>query len=143
VCKKVQVNRKLLSGLFVPMGKATGKPYHDLKQRLIWSAYICSHGLIYALRLYKKRGDMMEKEAFVLQEYLDTTLSQFVVEHQRIVKMLQNNEWKNIEEYNILLTALSGVTTSLAQIEQQNMIAQARKEQLEKAKKEAEEAKNE
>lgn len=85
----------------------------------------------------------MEKEAFVLQEYLDTTLSQFVVEHQRIVKMLQNNEWNDIEEYNILLTALSGVTTSLAQIDQQNMIAQARKEQLEKAKKEAEEAKNE
>lgn len=85
----------------------------------------------------------MEKEAFVLQEYLDTTLSQFVVEHQRIVKMLQNNEWNNIEEYNILLTALSGVTTSLAQIDQQNMIAQARREQLEKAKKEAEEAKNE
>ena len=85
----------------------------------------------------------MEKEAFVLQEYLDTTLSQFVVEHDKIVRMLKNNEWNNIEEYNILLNALSGVTSSLAQIEQQNMIAQARKEQLEKAKKEAEEAKNE
>ena len=85
----------------------------------------------------------MEKEAFVLQDYLDTTLSQFTIEHDILVKMLQNREWKTIEEYNILLNALSGVTSSLAQIEQQNIIAQARKEQLEKAKKEAEEAKNE
>ncbi|MBO7695785.1 MAG: hypothetical protein J6T10_24405 [Methanobrevibacter sp.] len=86
---------------------------------------------------------MMEKQAFVLQDYLDITLSQFTIEHDILVKMLQNREWKTIEEYNILLNALSGVTTSLAQIEQQNIIAQARKEQLEKAKKEAEEAKNE
>ena len=85
----------------------------------------------------------MEKEAFVLQDYLDTTLSQFTIEHDILIKMLQNREWKTIEEYNILLNALSGVTSSLAQIEQQNIIAQARKEQLEKAKKEAEEAKNE
>lgn len=85
----------------------------------------------------------MEKQAFVLQDYLDITLSQFTIEHDKLVKMLQNCEWKTIEEYNILLNALSGVTSSLAQIEQQNMIAQARKEQLEKAKKEAEEAKNE
>lgn len=85
----------------------------------------------------------MEKQAFVLQDYLDITLSQFTIEHDILVKMLQNREWKTIEEYNILLNALSGVTTSLAQIEQQNIIAQARKEQLEKAKKEAEEAKNE
>ena len=84
-----------------------------------------------------------EELSEILQDYLDTTLAQFTIEHDILIKMLQNHEWKTIEEYNILLNALSGVTTSLAQIEQQNMIARARKEQLEKAKKDAEEAKHE
>lgn len=83
----------------------------------------------------------MDRDA---QAIYETSLTQMKKEYDKLSKILENEEYKTIEEYNIVLNAYCGVTANIAQFEMGIAQMKARKEQLEKMKKdEAERSNNE
>lgn len=82
----------------------------------------------------------MDRDA---QAIYETSLTQLKKEYDKLSKILENEEYKTVEEYNIVLNAYCGVAANIAQFEMGIAQMKARKEQFEKMKNEAERSNNE
>ena len=79
------------------------------------------------------------------EEILNKTLDVQKKEHAKLLKLFNGSEkcfgegtaFATIEEYNIALSAVSGLAISIAQVEQSLAIKKAQKEQASKMKVEA------
>lgn len=82
----------------------------------------------------------MDRDA---QAIYESSLQQLKKEYDKLFNMLENKEYNTVEEYNIILNAYCGVAVNIGQFEMGIAQMKARKEQLAKMQKEAEESKNE
>ena len=82
----------------------------------------------------------MDRDA---QAIYESSLQQLKKEYDKLFNMLEHKEYNTIEEYNIILNAYCGVAVNIGQFEMSIAQMKARKEQLAKMQKEAEESKNE
>lgn len=82
----------------------------------------------------------MDRDA---QAIYESSLQQLKKEYDKLFNMLENKEYNTVEEYNIILNAYCGVAVNIGQFEMGITQMKARKEQLAKMQKEAEESKNE
>ena len=82
----------------------------------------------------------MDRDA---QAIYESSLQQLKKEYDKLFNMLEYKEYNTVEEYNIILNAYCGVAVNIGQFEMGIAQMKARKEQLAKMQKEAEESKNE